>query len=226
MVLHQILTGDLPRMPQPETCNARMILLKEELNPRKAAPEALAKITTECLDPKPEGRPTALQILAVALKSDTSEPGLRRSESFWETLAAVAYASENPKTELVSQTVRYFATEYLYLMSDTTFSAKEACLIMSLIATFCRGGAYVRHANSLSRNFTGELEHGTIFHALASLSSRDRETCKLAWEVTKWPSSKLLSSLVLRKTKSDLLPSTLAALRGSTEQAIALSQLE
>jgi hypothetical protein len=79
---------DQDKSTLPSRIQALKELLDLDAHGSSEGPEALIKITCECLDPCPEKRPTALDLLCLALKADISEAGNRRSESFWKVLAS------------------------------------------------------------------------------------------------------------------------------------------
>lgn len=192
--------------------------MKERLEEKAAsAPEALISLVCECLSPEPRDRPSALQILAVSLKCDTSPLGLQRSESFWQAL--VEWPDESGL-----EVLKHFTTRYLgMIISDTTFSPKEVCLL-AILATI--RGLSQPSVFTVCHSLSGILEGGGIFHALASLPAEEKEIFRLSLEVAKWPHCKALAGFVTQRTKAGLLPSAIAAHRGNIELACTLSRLE
>jgi hypothetical protein len=207
------------------TLSSRIQALKELLDldahGPSEGPEALIKITCECLDPCPEKRPTALDLLCLALKADISEAGSRRSESFWKVLAS----QPTDQDGVAAAATRHFITEYLSFVDDTTFSAAEACLILSLQSRYCDYDIS-NSASRLSRHFSGKLEGASIFHGIAVATSQDPMLEKLVWDETKWPTMSRLSQMSLREDRDGLLPSHIAALMSNIKVAKHLSLAE
>ncbi|KAK9420501.1 putative Protein kinase domain-containing protein [Seiridium unicorne] len=87
-VLNKILALQRPTRRQPDSLEERIRQIrKSTLETPLAVPKLLARIIGECLDPSPDGRPSALQLLSVVTKSDTSQSGLEKGESFWKVMA-------------------------------------------------------------------------------------------------------------------------------------------
>ncbi|CAK96729.1 ankyrin [Aspergillus niger CBS 101883] len=153
-VLHIMLTYEIPIQDQPRGLIARISKL-DSLRPMDRAPisELLSLVVGECLSPSEKDRPSALQLLAVAMKLDCSLESYQRSESFWQVMATDA------DSELSSMVVACFVYKYLLIMAKhrICFSPKEIVLIMNLMYSgFLDGSA-------------GDLTGGTVFHALAKL---------------------------------------------------------
>ena len=227
-MIYHFLTDEWPPRSSSDqdksTLSTRIQALKKLLDldshGSSEGPEALIKITCECLDLRPEKRPTALDILCLTLKADISEAGNRRSESFWKVLA-----SQPPDQDgMAAATTRHFISEYLGIVEDTTFSAAEACLILSLQNRYC-DYEIVTSASRLSRHFSGKLEGASIFHGIAVATSQDPMLEKLVWDETKWPTTLSLSQMSLRE-KDELLPSHIAALMSNIKVAKHLALTE
>ncbi|TPR02459.1 3-hydroxyacyl-CoA dehydrogenase, NAD binding domain family protein [Aspergillus niger] len=129
-VLHIMLTYEIPIQDQPRGLIARISKL-DSLRPMDRAPisELLSLVVGECLSPSEKDRPSALQLLAVAMKLDCSLESYQRSESFWQVMATDA------DSELSSMVVACFVYKYLLIMAKhrICFSPKEIVLIMNLI---------------------------------------------------------------------------------------------
>lgn len=216
-VLYYYLCSKMPRLDQPASLEERVAVMKKLLPQNSdSVPEMLIRLTCECLSPKPEDRPSALELLAVCLKCDVSPQGLLRSESFWKALAD--WTDENgPKT------VRHFTNNYLRKINDATFSPVEACLLASLATLHVVGPSIVF---AVGQGLRGALEGGSVLHALADLPAAEEQVFRLSWEVSKWPGSTAVVSLATMRTKTGLLPSAIAARRGNLEVASKLSRLE
>lgn len=215
--LYSLLTFHLPNEKIGEVpISARIAQLKDELpDGRTEASEVLLKLICDCLDRQPARRPIALTLLAVSLKAGSSDGNLRRSESFWTTLAKDSHQAHR---QMISQTVRDFSGQYLPLL-HATFTSKEICAIMSLTATYSKQSLKTT-ANRLTE------KPKTVFHAAAELTPTDKEFANLVWEVTQWPSSPALEGLVIRSDKDGLYPSQIAAERGSRPICKMLSKIE
>src|SRR5207248_11670420 len=125
--------------------------------------EALIRLISECLDPIPEKRPTALELLAVCLKAKTSVQSIRISESFWQTLLETRL--DKSSTEIngwIAATTRRFISEYVGIL-NTTFSDRESCLLMSLQSMHVERGL-LSAANGLAKNTCFRPAGSTIFH--------------------------------------------------------------
>ncbi|KAH7307941.1 ankyrin repeat-containing domain protein [Rhexocercosporidium sp. MPI-PUGE-AT-0058] len=143
-----MLARRIPQKAQPTELQARVQLLLSLSQPdQKPVPSLLAQVVCDCLAPSPNDRPTALQLLSVCLKSDTSPNGLRRSGSFWRSIA------RHPDPDYALSTTKQFVTKYLPFLSDdkTLFSPREIAVIMSLLPS----------------GFVDDLAGATVFHALA-----------------------------------------------------------
>lgn len=228
-MIYYFLTSKYPPKSNPDqeksTLSSRIRALKELLgmdaHDASDCPEALIKITCECLDHCPENRPTVLDILCLALKADLSEAGHRRSESFWKILAS----QPSNQDGVAATTTRHFINEYLSLINDTTFSAAEACLILSLQSRYSDHDILI-NASRLSQHFTGKLEAASIFHGAAVATSQDLFLEKLVWGETKWPTLPSLSQMSLREDRAGLLASHVAALLSNVKVAKHLSRVE
>lgn len=223
-VLHCILAGCVPLPDQPEELDDRTSQLKTKLWPELVdCSKLLLQIVSECLDPREDGRyrPTALQLLAVAIKSDTSPEGLQRSESFWQVMLTGA------KAEDASAVVKHFITHHLPLLAKekTVFSPKEIILITAMVFKHCSHLLSTAH-NQLCQTFSDDPLGGTAFHALAHLDFDDEGTINIRLEHLKWPLAREMLSMALRKNKSGLLPSNLAALAGKIPLCKRLTEIE
>ncbi|KAI0411205.1 kinase-like domain-containing protein [Xylaria grammica] len=224
MVLCEILTADKPDI-QPNDWPENV---KQLQNPTEkssvAVSRLLAYIVSECLSPSVDGRPSALQLLAVVMKSDISSKGLERSESFWRVIATRA------DSKLASSIVTRFVSEYLPLLEQqTVFSILETTLIMSLTYKYCPEQITQCHCvlyNNLFKDEEGELVGSTAFHGITWLPKKEDEILRLALEDSRWPSAKELSHLAIAKNKTGLLPSALAALQGKRDLCVYLTGIE
>ncbi|KAL7968548.1 hypothetical protein HDV63DRAFT_378952 [Trichoderma sp. SZMC 28014] len=169
----------------------------------------------------PDNRPTALQLLAVAVKSDTSEKGLHRSASFWKAI------SLNSDTNLVPSVIKYFVSKHLPTLAKmkTIFDPKEVAIIMSLVKTHCSDQLFSCHTY-LCSGFISEMAGATAFHALACVGTEHEETLRLAMDDSKWPESRELARIALKKNNLGLLPSAMAAWNQNLPLYIRLSKLE
>lgn len=226
MIMYNFLMGKFPPVKdQLESLEERVQKMTERLKKRNGqsyeGPDALIKVICECLDPEPAKRASSLDILALALKTDVSEAGLRRSESFWRTLAALP----RDQNGVVAATVRHFISQYLELIDDALFSAAEACYILSLQSIFMQSDLQMT-ASLLNHRFYGKLEGASIFHAVAIATSRDTQLQTLVWEETKWPKLSGLVQMSLRRDKDGCLPSTVAMLEMNVPVFKALNEIE
>lgn len=209
-VLHIMLTYETPTQDQPRGLIARISKL-DSLRPMDRAPtsELLSLVVGECLSPSEKDRPSALQLLAVAMKSDCSLESYQRSESFWQVMATDA------DSELSSMVVARFVYKHLPIMAKhrIRFSPKEIVLIMNLTYRYCRSHLTSCHQNLCSGfldGSAGDLTGGTVFHALVCLQ-RDDDLLLQTLQDDNWPSAKELSTCALKKNREGLLPSALAA---------------
>jgi hypothetical protein len=218
--------GELPiSKDEPKSLHKRVKKLTEGWKARHGhsmqGPEALIRVTCQCLDPEPNKRPTALQILSLALKSDLSEIGLRRSESFWKALTTLPRDSNG----IAAETVRHFISEYLRLIDDAPFTAVEVCYILSLQSIFMPSDLFST-ADIFRDRLCGGLQGTSIYHAVAIATSRDPYLRKLVWEDCAWPKVPQLQKLSLRKDKKGNLPSTVAMMEMNLSVCKALSEIE
>jgi hypothetical protein len=181
----------------------------------------LAQLVRECLHSTPDNRPTALQLLAVAVKSDTSEKGLHRSSSFWKAI------SLNSDTNLVLSVIKYFVSKHLPTLANmkTIFDPKEVAIIMSLVKIHCSDQLSSCHTY-LCSGFISEMAGSTAFHALACVGTEHEETLRLAMDDSKWPESREFARIALKKNNLGLLPSAMAAWNQNLPLYIRLSKLE
>jgi hypothetical protein len=226
VIMYNFFLGKFPSVKNKSTSlEERVQKMTEGLKKRNGSsyegPNALIKLICECLDPEPAKRLTALDILSLALKTDSSEAGLRRSESFWQTLTALPLE----QNALGATTVRHFVSEYLEMIDDTPFSAAEVCYILSLQSHYMRSDLHIT-ASFFNQRFCGELEGSSIFHAIAIATSRDERLRKLVWEETGWPKLPGLVQMSLRRDKHGRLPSTIAVLGLSIPVFEALNTIE
>ncbi|KIW64870.1 hypothetical protein PV04_07174 [Phialophora macrospora] len=168
-------------------------------------PDLLIKLVCECLHERPEERITALDLLAVALKTDPSERGAHRSESFWKALASCPRERDG----VAATTTRRFVVEYLEAMDDADFSDVEASFILSLQSMY-HPSSIMTAATFFNRSFSNKPVRQTIYHAIATSTARDAQLEHLVWEDTKWPELPGLLALSLRRDADDKYPSTLA----------------
>jgi hypothetical protein len=224
-VLHRVLTrSELPRAPL-KTRQERIRAIKSSIpQSTVTAPEVLASVISDCLDPSKAGRPSALQLLAVALKSDTSSEGLARSESFWRVIAM------NPDPKLTSSVVEYFVSKHLPLLAGKTmFGLLETILILSVTYKHCPRLIKQCHTSlcsNLVKDEDGELTGSTVFHILAWLSREEEEIMRLVFEDSRWPTSVELSCLILRTNKAGFLPSAIAAFQCNKDLVLRLTKIE
>jgi len=222
-VLHRILTKEIPK-GQAANLTTRIDKMRSLATTagREPISPLLAQVTAECLDPNPERRLSALSILAAAAKSDTGPNGIHRSASFWRALARFT-----DDVALVSSVVVHFVTKHLPLLADvpTLFGPEEVVLIMSLCKMHCPAELSACHVQ-LCRGFDGNMTGSTVFHALAGIGLDCFDILQLAWLESKWPQSKNLLHMAVRKNSLGLLPSAIAALRGNMDLCLQLAQLE
>ncbi|KAI1169456.1 ankyrin [Nemania sp. FL0916] len=220
-VMARILTNERPQQGQAKDLTERCKHFQSFLAPDHAPLSGLLiQIISECLDPSADGRPSALQLLAVTLKSDTTPSGLLKSASFWKALSM-----HNDKNVIFSVADR-FISQYLPLLarSRTAFNPKEVAIIMSLVQKHCPWHISRCHSQ-LCASFVGEFAEYTVFHALASVGAQDKETIHLAMVDSRWPEAAELS-LTAIKTAHGLLPSNIAAMRQNTELCVRLAKIE
>jgi hypothetical protein len=168
-------------------------------------PDLLIKLVCECLDENPMNRATALDILAVSLKTDFSDQGVHRSESFWKTLAS----SSPEQAGVVAATVRHFVAGYLETMDDADFSDVETNVILSLQSMYTPS-SIMTAATLFNQRLSNKPARRNIYHAIATSTAEDAQLEKLVWEDTKWPELAGLLPLSLRRDAEDYYPSTLA----------------
>jgi len=221
-VLHRILTTCIPTQDQEMGAEQRLQAFRSLL-PAESGPvsDLLARIIVECLAPEPEDRPTSLQLLAVAVKLDTSARGLRRSTSFWKAL------SKHPDANIASETTRHFVSNYLPLVAadKVLFAPREVAIIMSLVQNHCC--EYLSACpKQLTAGFLDNLAGSTVFHALACVPQNEHYIIQLALDDSRWPQAKELSHLALRRNSLGLLPSACAAGRQNTPLCVRLTELE
>ncbi|OTB00331.1 hypothetical protein M426DRAFT_237927 [Hypoxylon sp. CI-4A] len=224
-VLYRILTGQRPIGKQSDCLQERITQLRGSMpEGRVAIPRLLAYVVSECLDPSVNDRPSALQVLAIAMKWDDSLQGRERSESFWGVMAM------HTDHELVSSVVTHFVSKHLSLLErKPMFSLLETALIISLAYKHCPRLILQCHLALCDRLLIdegGELSGSTAFHVIAWLPTKDTEIVRFAFEDSMWPFAKELSHLAIRKNKADLLPSGIAALRGKKSLHVRLAKIE
>ncbi|KAI1420583.1 kinase-like domain-containing protein [Xylaria sp. FL1777] len=224
-VLYRVLThSELPRIPL-RTRQERIRTIKNFIpQSTVTAPEVLASVISDCLDPSKTRRPSALQLLAVVLKSDTSSQGLDRSESFWRVIAM------NPDPKLASSVVEYFVSKQLPLLAGKTmFGLLETILIVSVAYKHCPRLIKRCHTvlcGNLIKDQDSELTGSTVFHMLAWLPREEEEIMRLVFEDSRWPSSVELSSLILHPNKAGFLPSAIAAFQCNKDLVLRLTKIE
>lgn len=219
-VIHRVLAKTTPRQGQEKSFEERHASVESKLDSAgKPVSKLLSHIVTHCIGPSPEGRPSALQLLSVAVKHDSSPEGRHRSESFW------AAVSKHPRRDVASSVVKKFATDFLPLLAEsrTIFSSKEVVSIMSLIKEYCPWAISSCHRQLCAGL---KLVGGTVFHAMAYLAPEDMETATYALETSRWPQSIELSHLALKKNDNGLLPSAVAALRNNIDLCVQLAKFE
>ncbi|PNP39165.1 hypothetical protein TGAMA5MH_08842 [Trichoderma gamsii] len=221
-VMYRILTGTTPihlqaKGPLEASSNIQSRLPSND-TPRSTL---LAQLVRDCLQSSPDNRPSALQLLAVAVKSDTSEQGLHRSASFWRAIAL------HSDTNLILSVTENFVSNHLPTLASmkTIFDPKEVAIIMSLVKTHC-ADHLSRCNNYLCSAFVGDMAGSTAFHALACIGTEHEETISLAMNDSKWPESRELVHIALKKNHLGLLPSAMAALNQNKALCIMLSKLE
>lgn len=215
-----MLTKTTPKQEQEKDFEPRLNIFKSKVTSAgKSASKLLSHIITSCIDPSPEGRPSALQLLSVAVKHDSSPIGCLRSESFW------AAVSKHPNRDVISSVVEKFADNFLPLLAEsrTKFSPKEVVFLMSLIKEHCPHLISGSHPHLCAgRELAGE----NVFHVMAQLSPEDAETATYALETSRWPHSLELSHLVLQTRSDGLLPSAVAAWKRNRGLHVQLAHIE
>ncbi|KAK5064758.1 hypothetical protein LTR84_000592 [Exophiala bonariae] len=224
-VLHCILAGFVPPADQPTSIPERINLIRPQVSPEPGPfLDLLLHVVSECLDPLEDGRyrPSALQLLAVAIKSDTSHNGLRRSESFWQVLLTTG-------AENAALVTTHFVTKHLPLLANaqTVFSPKEIALIMAVVYLYCPHLIMTAHSR-LCQSFQEDPRGGTAYHALTYLEAQDggEEAVRLQLERLRWPFTKEMLPMAVRRNKSGLLPSNLAAWGGNIALCTRLTEIE
>jgi hypothetical protein len=224
MVLYELLTGRLPpdEFYEPTTLDERIFCLNRNAESRyRSIPEVLMRLTCECLDPQVSGRPSALSLLSVALKSDISSEGLVRSESFWTVLAD----QPQDKAGVAATTTHFFVSRYLSLMDGAIFSPKEVCLLTSLQCLYAPA-EMLSYAYRIARRLDPKFDGSTVMHMAALATAKDADIKRLVWETTKWPNSQTLRHIGLTRNKDGLLASSIAALNGDADLAAKLLDIE
>jgi hypothetical protein len=224
VVLYRLLTGEFPsdEFQKSDTLDERILCLITSAESRyRNVPDVLMRLTCECLDPQPPGRPSALALLSVALKSDISVEGLRCSESFWTVLAA----EPQDKAGVAAITTHFFVFEYLGLMDGTVFSPKEVCLLACLQSLYAPS-EMPSYACRIARRLDQEFDASTVLHMAAIATTRDPYLKRLVWETTKWPNDPAFSRLSLNWNKDGLLASSVAAFNGDAELAAKFLDIE
>ncbi|KAH0491856.1 hypothetical protein TgHK011_003260 [Trichoderma gracile] len=182
---------------------------------------SLGRLIIECLDSSPDDRPSALGLLAVAVKADTSGPGLYKGASFWKAL------STHTDREVVSTVTKHFVSTHLPILArrQTAFDPKEIAIIMSLAKVYCPESLRECHGD-LCAGPAYKRNRRTVFHALACIGVEDEETIRLAVTDSKWPETEELMHLALQKDKLGLLPSALAASKKNLPLCVSLTSIE
>ncbi|KAK3390248.1 kinase-like domain-containing protein [Podospora didyma] len=219
-VLYGMLTMHTPGESYPRSLEERKSALA------KALPEGhdllLLQILSDCLDPEPSTRVTALHVLPATLKASDSTDALVRSGSFWKALANA------PSSVPIKSIVTHFVSRYLPILAQdkTHFGPSEVCYLMGLV---------VQHAplqvsqcyQYLAAGFqVPPLQGGTIFHAFAFLPLKDRDAARYALDESKWVTSQVLSHLLLQQNRNGLFPSAIAMCRGNIELSARLTKIE
>ena len=200
----------------------RTIALKAELGAKnRVISDVLVKMICECLDPDDRRRPSALDILCVAMKAQTSIEAQYRSESFWTALAG---PQPGPESNLVANTTRHFIAEYLGIL-QTKFSHTEACLLMCLQSRYHERSTLTT-ATRLTKCFDEGDSATTILHAAASVTPENEFIARLTWDETKWPFHPSLSQLSPRADGEGLTPAMVAALKGDRTVSMLLMDIE
>ncbi|KAI1418422.1 kinase-like domain-containing protein [Hypoxylon sp. FL1857] len=205
-VICRILMRERPPQNQAKALNERCRNLQNRLSSnRTPLSTLLAQVICECLDPSPDGRPSALQLLAVALKSDTSKLGLHKSASFWKAL------SMHSDSKAIFSVTNHFTSQYLPLLARnrTAFNPREVAIIMSLVRKHCPGQLSSCHSKFCA-GLVDEFAGYTVFHQLACVGIGDRETIRLAMDDSRWPESTELSHITIKKNTRGFLPSAIA----------------
>ncbi|KAK1244443.1 hypothetical protein MKX07_003242, partial [Trichoderma sp. CBMAI-0711] len=219
-VLYRIMTEEIPSQDRAKRpLNLRPRRRADLTSDPKSA--LLVHLVKECLETSPAGRPSALQLLAVAIKADTSERGFRKSASFWRAV------SRHSNSDIASSVTKHFVHVHLPMLAESkaVFDPIEIAIIMSLVKMHCPEYLF-RCANQLCAGFTDEMAGSTAFHALTHIRTEDEETMSLAMDVSKWPESIELMNLALRKNKAGMLPSATAAAKQNISLCVKLTQIE
>lgn len=227
VTMHYMLLGEFPKAKIGSLAK-RVEKLGHHLTKRRTLNDkfyetspALIKIICECLDPEPQNRVSALDILAISLKSDISELGIKRSATFWKSLLKLP---RDPNGEAAA-TVRHFVSSYLEMIDDAPFSAAEVCCILTLVSMYMNSSLQVA-VSLLNGRLYGELKESSVFHALAIATSEDQFLYRLIWEETSWPTASGLALTSLLRNKAGYLPSVVALMRGSVPVFKLLNSLE
>ncbi|OCK74830.1 ankyrin [Lepidopterella palustris CBS 459.81] len=183
--------------------------------------DALLKVACECLDPKPANRPTAIDLLSVCLKAETSQTAIRRSETFWKSLAQ---HSQSDQSSVVANATRHFVSGYLSTLK-TKYSDREICYLMALQYLHYRP-RITYSADHLTENIFESTGKSTVFHVAATATSKSKSLRKLTWEDTGWPKDPSLASTALKENEDGLLPSMVAAFQNNLIVAKQLLDIE
>ncbi|PTB77376.1 ankyrin [Trichoderma longibrachiatum ATCC 18648] len=136
-VVYWILTGQAPVQDpvKGQLMNSGSILqfLAGSKDDPTSLSTSLGRLVIECLDSSPDARPSALELLAVAVKADTSELSSYKSGSFWKAL------SMHTNREVVSTVTKHFVSTHLPILarSQTVFDPEEVAIIISLAKAYC-----------------------------------------------------------------------------------------
>jgi hypothetical protein len=182
---------------------------------------SLGRLVIQCLDSSPDARPSALELLAVAVNADTSGQSFRKSVSFWKAL------STHTNREVVATVTKHFVSTHLPILarSQTVFDPKEIAIIMSLAKAYCPENLRECH-DDLCAGPTYKKKGSTAFHALACIEVEDEETIRLAVTDSKWPETEEFMHLALQKDNRGLLPSALAASKQNLPLCASLTSIE
>lgn len=182
---------------------------------------SLGRLVIECLDSSPDARPSALELLAVAVKADTSELSSYKSGSFWKAL------SMHTNREVVSTVTKHFVSTHLPILarSQTVFDPEEVAIIISLAKAYCPENLRECH-DDLCAGPTYKKNGRTAFHALACIGVEDEEIIRLAVTDSKWPETEEFMHLALQKDNLGLLPSALAASKQNLPLCASLTSIE
>jgi len=226
------LDGPPPELIGEKNLQKRIEILKSVLTKvNNEVSDVFVKLVCQCADPGPGTRPTALALLAIALKGPQAKHVLRESQSLWETLT---HPREGAGPRDVGRTVYRFTTDYLF---DTApvFTAPEACIIMALASLYKVSSSAPPQSNYLL-NVGNHLVRGidqdelaaksTILHAIAAISKDNAFLRELSWKVTKWPLHKSLRKLTLEPDERHFRPAMVAAMNGDGEVARWLIDIE